>query len=117
MTQKDKKKEAMSNLLNGLTKPSSVVQPEEQEEIPTEPSPTTQNKRRRGRPPRSSQYHPRNIVIRDDLYEKARIIAMRYGITIKDITEKFFLDKISAYENKQGVIKISKSSKIDLDSF
>lgn len=114
MTQKDKKKEAMAGLLGGLTKPSQ--QPEQLPEVATVSEPPAKPKAKRGRPPRSSKYDTYTVVGNIDQFSKMKVIAQNSGITLKDVLEKFVGNSLAKYEKVNGVVRVPRSGKVDLDS-
>lgn len=105
MSDKQKKKEAMNNLLSGLTMPGQSAAAEEQSQASVAPA-----KGRRGRPPRGDQWETAYLVVNKERYGKIRVIAEQSGRPIKDIADSAFADYIRKVEKINGVIRIPKKT-------
>lgn len=117
MSDKQKKKEAMDNLLNGLTMPGQSVAQEEQTQEPAaaiSPAAQVRAKGKRGRPPRSSQEETAYLVVNKEKYAKIRAIAAKSGTTIKEVNDIAWGHFIETYEKKHGVVRVQRTSKQDL---
>ena len=86
---------------------TGVEEPKEQSNELVETS-TKQTKAKKGRP-REEDYEARTFRVRKELVEKLRIIASREGRLQKDILDFALESVIARYEEKNGVIDISKS--------
>ena len=92
--------EAIDNFLGGAKEPQ-----ESNEHVET---PTKQKKASKGRP-REEDYEARTFRVRKELVQKLRIISMLEGRLQKDILDFALESVISRYEEKHGVIDISKT--------
>ena len=91
---------AIDDILGGAEKPQ-----ESKEQVGTT---TKERKVHKGRP-REEEYEARTFRVRKELVQKLRIIATLEGRLQKDILD-FALEKVIArYEEKHGVIDISKN--------
>lgn len=118
MSDKQKKKEAMDNLLNGLTMPGQSVAQEEQTQEPaavTSPAEQVRAKGKRGRPPRSekyrTKYHVVNVMEDDIMCGYADM----FGLQIKEILEKYMKWGNERMKEKYGPAKIPRKKRINLD--
>ena len=114
MSEKEKRnKEAMSNLLSGLTSFGTGDSETQADRDNTATTGKQVTKGKRGRPPRSEKYKPVSLVVNDEHYEKMRVIADRTGSSIKEVYEKADGAFIEKYEKKFGIIKIHRKQNLD----
>lgn len=104
MNKKDKKNAAMDQLFGGLTAPSSPPSPQEGEQ----PVPAKQNVS-----PRQRKYKDENervcTIINVELMNKARYIAGKEGLNIREIFEVGLKFVVKDYESKNGPIHTRKT--------
>lgn len=113
MNQKQKNKEAMDNLLNGLTMPTGAAPSsgKEESQAPASVMPPKDGSRlKRGRPPRGDQWDTAYIVVNKERYGKIRAISQQSGKPIKDIVDMAFSDYIRKVEKANGVIRIARKT-------
>lgn len=103
-------KEAMDDLLSGLTRPvrPGEAPPGQEPDGGTSSLPAQKPKGRRGRPPRSGQWEKAFLVVNSERYAKIRAIAQLSGKNIKDIADRAFADYIRKVESEHGVIRIQR---------
>lgn len=91
---------AIDDILGGAEEPQ-----ESNEQVET---PTKERKAHKGRP-REEDYEARTFRVRKELVQKLRIIATLEGRLQKDILDFALESVIARYEEKHGVIDISKN--------
>lgn len=104
MNKKDKKDAAMDALFGGLTMPSSPQSPMKEEQ-PSSSTPTVS--------PRQRKYKDENervcTIINVELMNKARYIAGKEGLNIREIFEVGLKFVVKDYESKNGPIHTRKT--------
>jgi len=100
MSKKKVNLEAIDSLLE-----TGAEEPQSNEQVETS---TKQNRAKKGRP-REDDYEARTFRVRKELVQKLRIIANKEGRLQKDILDYALESVIARYEEKHGVIDISKS--------
>ena len=107
MTKQEQKNAAMDQLFGGLTSPATTVS-----ESPSETAPIS---------PKQKKYAEENervcTIINYELAYKARKIAEREDLNIREVYEEGLRRIISAYEAKNGTIRVArkKGKKGDVD--
>lgn len=111
MSDNERKKAAVNNLLNGL-----ISSPEKSSSSVSEKSSAKSEtkKGRRGRPPRGQEWGTFCHVVNMEQHEKIRAIAQMTGTSIKEVLYLALADYINKVERKVGVIRVRR--KIDLAS-
>lgn len=106
MTKKEQKDEAMNQLFGGLTNPVNNVSesPSEQQELSSSASETAPIS------PKQKKYAEENervcTIINYELAYKARKIAEREDLNIREVYEEGLRRIINAYEAKNGIIRV-----------
>ena len=108
MSKQDQKKDAMDQLFGGLTNPATTVSEKclsQQESSPASSGTTHVT-------PKQKKYAEENericTIINYELAYKARKIAEREDLNIREVYEEGLRRIINAYEAKNGVIRVSK---------
>lgn len=110
MNKDDRKKNAMKNLLEGLTSQETAAVQEQSSVGKTQ----TRATGRRGRPPRSSEEEVISMVVNKEQIAKIRVIASKHNTTIKEINSLSWENFIKKYEETYGVVRVPRSLSDDL---
>lgn len=111
MGKKNFSTESMDSLMDTLTAPVSTSSTPS-----TKESLSSSQRSSRGRPTSQEKKEPLSTTMDADLVAKLRFISKKHDIPVTDLLHKAATVLVKSYEKKNGVIRLNKKEKGDIDS-
>lgn len=111
MGKKNFSTESMDSLMDTLTAPVSTPSTPS-----TKESLSSSQRSSRGRPTSQEKKEPLSTTMDADLVAKLRFISKKHDIPVTDLLHKAATVLVKSYEKKNGVIRLNKKEKGDIDS-